>query len=356
MATTRGGATNRRNKTLSTIFATAASYASAYEALTSSSYSSWEAKPDNFQCGGSITGPGTIRSPNSANNFYYDQVDCFWNIALDPSVTQFTIVAKSFSVEECAGCGCDWLEIIDRSYQGKAYCGLVDPNTLRRRRSAEKKSGGDLEGRQTSWQPTDQTGLKTHTVNGNMGTIRFYSDDSVSYRGFELCISIDGDDSCPLPDGGSAGSAGGNGTTTDAPATPAEAWDAIAVAAADVAVEVDDFYAALPGLGKNSVLASKKVDRYNAFFNKMLFLQNKASADPCDYPAGSNDPATFVAPVDSDDACEKLQGVFASLMSFVDSYVCMNDADESPLRLTRLIQRQRMQIVTRKLKQMKCGN
>ncbi|CAG5104796.1 Oidioi.mRNA.OKI2018_I69.chr1.g1550.t1.cds [Oikopleura dioica] len=287
-------------------------------------------------CGGTITSDQTIVSPTNGG-FYYADTSCIWEVELDASVASFDLVAKSFAVETSGDCRFDFLRIVDGAGYEVNYCGFTDPSTLRRKRDAElEKERASLSGR-TVVNPIT-TGLKKHTVIGNTATITFQTDFVSHYKGFEIDIVA------------------GGATEEPAAPSPADAWAQIEAAAADIAIRVDDFYDALPGLGVNSVLASKKVARFNAFFAKMQKLNSFSSADPCTYPAGSNDHTTFVAPVDSADACEELNGLFASLVSFTDSFVCMPNAEYKPAKLNALIHRQRRQIVTRKLKQMKCGN
>ena len=178
--------------------------------------------------------------------------------------------------------------------------------------------------------------------------------------------------------------------------TPAQAWTEIELAAASVAGRIIDFYVGMPGLGKNSVLAGKKADRFNDFFQKMSSLQERvynfksfyrkftirvfflfnfsillikiifsivnsipksySDADCSSLPAfavGSNDNAAYVSPVDSADLCEELIGLFTSLSSYVDAFKCTSR--EGDLKPLRLVQRQRKLIVTKKLRQLKCG-
>ncbi|CAG5109932.1 Oidioi.mRNA.OKI2018_I69.chr2.g4400.t1.cds [Oikopleura dioica] len=297
--------------------------------------------PADATCGGIITGSQLLLPPQDENGFYYKNMNCVWKIQFPESVTSFHIFPNKFAVEKCDECLCDAVILDDGAGNQSSYCGWAS----RRRREAETALG--LESR-TSPPNHSKSGMPAQTINGNTGSISFVSDDSYAMRGFEICIYADGDDMAtvcipPAP---------------AAPATlsPAEAWGQIEAAAAALGTVVNDFYAALPGLGANSVLASKKLARFNDFFAKMQKLNSFSSADACNFPAGSNDHSTFVSPIDSADGCVELQGLFASLASFTDSYVCMPDAEYNPIKLTRLIQRQHNQIVTRKLKQMNCGN
>ncbi|CAG5111542.1 Oidioi.mRNA.OKI2018_I69.chr2.g5842.t1.cds [Oikopleura dioica] len=284
------------------------------------------ASSHGITCGGTITSEQTIVPPMIGPYYYADMV-CTWNVLLDSSVTEFDLVAKNLPL--------NIIIIVPR------YCGYSDPSTLRRKRDVAASARKEHSLSPRTGVEINRNGFTRRTVTGNTATITFNADGMMQYKGFEIDIVFDG----------------GAGTETgDAAPTPADAWAQIDAAATDVAVRVDDFYAALPGLGANSVLASKKVARFNAFFAKMQKLNSLSSTDPCTYPAGSNDHTTFVAPVDSADACEELNGLFASLISFTDSFVCMPDADYDPIKLTRLIQRQRQMLVTRKLKQMKCGS
>ena len=301
-----------------------------------------------MSCGGTITSSQLLIPPQDENGFYFNEMGCHWDIQFPADVELFHIVPRKFAVEDCSDCSCDALIVNKGQADSSAYCGW-EGNSRRKRRAAKEKEF-NLENKfsPANWQ---DTGMDALTIVGNTGSISFISDGSYAMRGFEVCIYADGenmDDVCPPP----------APEAPEAPATlsPAEAWGQIEAAATDLATVVNDFYAALPGLGANSVLASKKVARFNDFFAKMQKLNNFSSADACTYPAGSNDPSTFVSPVDSADGCEELQGLFASLASFLDSYVCMPNADYKPIKLTRLIQRQRRLIFTRKLKQMSCGN
>ena len=279
----------------------------------------------------------------SGDKFYYKNLNCVWNVELPSTVTGFDLAAKRFALEE-SGCVYDTLQIIDGAGDEVNYCGQTDPSTLRRKRDVEEKAKNRLSPRQSPPAAVNavDTGLKTHHVVGNTATITFITDSLVNFKGFEIDIT---------------NIVGATTTTTNtgATATPAEAWTQIEAAAADVAIQVADFYAALPGLGANSILSSKKVARFNAFFDKMGGFETMASAEACTFPAGTNDHAAFLAPVDSEDACEKMQGLFASLVSYIDSFVCMSTAEQTGIKLRRRIHRQRNLIVNRKLRQMKCG-
>lgn len=288
-------------------------------------------KPADLECGGTITSSQTIASPLSPSNFYYNNLYCEWNVQLDPSVTSFELRAKKFSVEERYGWCNDVFEVFVDGLTNK-FCGYVDPATLqdRRRREAELSSKSRV--RRNS---VNTSGLVTHTVMGNKATLRFKTNASKVYRGFEIEI-----------DDGT--------TTTPTETTPTQAWDAIDNAASDLSLVIKDFYTNLPGLGANSKLAEKKFRRFNAIFAQMVFLKKKSSTDPCAIPLGSNDHAAFVPPVDSADACEEFQGLFASLASFADSYVCVDK--EGSRRPFNTIQRQRKLMLNRRFKQMKCGN
>ncbi|CAG5104481.1 Oidioi.mRNA.OKI2018_I69.chr1.g1275.t1.cds [Oikopleura dioica] len=323
------------------LFASASAWTSSEYATT---YSYWD--PSNMTCGGTITESTLLVIPTDENGFYYNDMDCHWDLQFPEDVSLLHVVPRNFAVEDCgSGCYCDALIVNANQTDESGYCGFQE--TSRRRRQAEKEYS--LEGRYNIYnENSNNTGMDARTIVGNTGTIKWFTDGSVAYRGAEVCIYADGDDMeavCPPP-------------APAAPATlsPADAWAQIEAAAADVATVVNDFYAALPGLGANSVLATKKVNRFNDFFAKMQKLNNHSSADACAYPAGSNDHSTFVSPVDSADGCEELAGLFASLASFLDSYVCLPSAESRSIKWTRLIQRQRKLVMTRKLKQMSCGN
>ncbi|CAG5110243.1 Oidioi.mRNA.OKI2018_I69.chr2.g4661.t1.cds [Oikopleura dioica] len=135
-----------------------------------------------------------------------------------------------------------------------------------------------------------------------------------------------------------------------------QAWEKIASKAAEISSRVEDFYAALPGLGNNSVLGSKKAYQFNLFFDQMSLLKKKSSATGCTFPAGSNDFSQFVAPVDSSDVCEEMQGLFTSLSTFVDSFVCLNDEKAKASKFFHILHRNRKKIFEKKLRQMNCGN
>ena len=52
-----------------------------------------------------------------------------------------------------------------------------------------------------------------------------------------------------------------------------QAWAEIATKAEEISTRVEDFYAALPNLGANSVLGSKKAYQFDLFFDQMSFLK-----------------------------------------------------------------------------------
>jgi len=330
---------------VSALLATAAAWDNSTY-VTGSNDTNWD--PSTMTCGGTITESSLIVIPTDENGFYFNFMDCQWDLQFPEDVSLLHLVPRNFAVESCGyDCHCDALVVNWNMTDESGHCGFNTPvieESSRRRRDAVEKQWS-LE---RYYDNSNNTGFDARTIVGNTGTISFITDFSVAFRGAEICVYADGDnmdDICPPP-------------APEAPATlsPADAWAQIEAAATDLATVVNDFYAALPGLGANSILATKKVNRFNDFFAKMQKLNNHSSADACAYPAGSNDHSTFVSPVDSADSCEELQGLFTSLASFLDSYVCLPSADSRSIKWTRLIQRQRKLIMTRKLKQMSCGN
>ncbi|CAG5104886.1 Oidioi.mRNA.OKI2018_I69.chr1.g1638.t1.cds [Oikopleura dioica] len=310
-------------KLLANIIAAASAY--------SSSSSSSSSDSDGPYWDGSDVCTGVYRienerrfaSPAMSGNpamgsLYLNNLNCHYEIELDPAVTSFSIIAHSFNVESwsyrapdhetdpylCTGCSCDRLQIIDGDGVVVNFCGDANEENP----------------------PYAGNPLTTYTISGNTAQVSFITDDKVTKRGYEAEVKI-------------------NDLPNDL------AWRQIEMKAAEVSTQISDFYGSI-----GSKIGTRKVNSFNFFMNTMKRLKDLSSDEACAFPAGSNDHTTFVKPVDSDNACEELQGLFASLVSFTDSFVCLADRKAKPSKVLSPIHRQRKALVNRKLKQMKCGN
>ncbi|CAG5105158.1 Oidioi.mRNA.OKI2018_I69.chr1.g1886.t1.cds [Oikopleura dioica] len=311
-------------------FVAAASAYSSYDYYDYSSSSSMDGTYND--CGGDITPDQTIIAPTK-NGIYYNNLFCPWYIELDASVTSFELVARTFDVEynsdSCAGCSCDRLHVKFTNADGNDdevnFCGPNDLPSRRRRNAVGRGYANPV-----------VTGLDRFTVYGNTADLTFYTNNATGYGGFQIDVNI---------------------LTTESDAlSPADAWAEIEAKAADISSLVHDFYADLHHLGSESKLANRKARQFDHFFKKMKNLEKKSSADACDYPVGSNDHSAFLSPIDSDDACQELQGLFDSLLSYADSFVCLKDEKEKVGRVLNPIYRQRNAITSKRLKQMNCDN
>ncbi|CAG5111496.1 Oidioi.mRNA.OKI2018_I69.chr2.g5799.t1.cds [Oikopleura dioica] len=135
-----------------------------------------------------------------------------------------------------------------------------------------------------------------------------------------------------------------------------DAWTDVAAAYTDLYDAVHDAYV---GTGKKQ--AVKKANRVGDFYNKVNNFPGRVSASCAEF-AGSGDPAAFVPPYyDSEDICHSINNFIASVTSYHDAYVCMDDVDLTanngwaPHKMIRTIQRQRNMLFNRKLKQLQCS-
>ncbi|XP_053164962.1 deleted in malignant brain tumors 1 protein-like [Hemicordylus capensis] len=124
-------------------------------------------------CGGVLTGSyGTFQSPFYPEN-YPNYANCIWEIEVG-SNSRIVLTLNPFSLEACNRCVCDYVEIFNGQPSGSHLLGKICSGSYH-----------------------------TYTSNSSVMTVKFYSDGSVTRRGFQAnYYSIPADEYTSIPCGG----------------------------------------------------------------------------------------------------------------------------------------------------------
>jgi len=154
---------------------------------SSGSYSSSSSSSASYfygECGGTITSDQSIFSPGFDRGYYYDYLDCTWDIQLGDDVKGFNIRAPTFNLEYQSYCGYDRVIVTGPDGEWGNFCG-ANGDSGRKRRNAEKEDPKftlDLYNNQ---------GFPDLFVPGNSARLQFVTDYSVQRAGFEFVIDSD---------------------------------------------------------------------------------------------------------------------------------------------------------------------
>lgn len=137
------------------------------------------------ECGGTITEFQTITSPGFDRGYYYNNLNCVWNIELG-DVQGFNIVPISFAVESNYICAYDSVGVIDGNGYERNFCGYNDSSRRRREAEEHEKEGDKYTPDRAN--PSNE-GFPSLFIEGGSAVIVFSTDGSITPAGFEFVLT-----------------------------------------------------------------------------------------------------------------------------------------------------------------------